>query len=137
MTQHTPWSTRAERPEDVPAIREINRAAFPTDDEANLVDALHADDAWIDGLSVVATTESGDIVGYALLTRCHIDDVPALCLAPCPYCLSTKTKAPVPPPPVSRWRPPKNKANPSLLSWAIPITTLVSVSSALQRTASA
>lgn len=83
MTQHTPWSTRAERPEDVPAIREINRAAFPTDDEAKLVDALHADDAWIDGLSVVATTESGDIVGYALLTRCHIDDVPALCLAPC------------------------------------------------------
>lgn len=83
MTLRTSWLTRAERPEDVPAIRDINRAAFPSDDEANLVDALRADSAWIEGLSIVATTESGTIVGHALLTRCYIDDVPALCLAPC------------------------------------------------------
>lgn len=51
------WNSRAERSADSPAIRDINRSAFETSEEANLVDAL--------------------------LTRCHIDDTPALCLAPC------------------------------------------------------
>lgn len=83
MTLRTSWITRAERPEDAPTIRDINRAAFPGDDEANLVDALRTDPAWLDGLSIVSTTESGTIVGHALLTRCHIGNVPALCLAPC------------------------------------------------------
>jgi predicted N-acetyltransferase YhbS len=78
------WSTRAETDADVPAIREILLAAFPTSEEADLVDALRADpDAWIEGLSLVAADETGRPAGYALLTRCHIDTVPALCLAPC------------------------------------------------------
>jgi putative acetyltransferase len=36
---------RVERPEDTPAIREINRAAFGSDAEARLVDALRAANA--------------------------------------------------------------------------------------------
>jgi predicted N-acetyltransferase YhbS len=78
------WITRAETSADIPAIRDIALAAFPTQAEADLVDALRADPtAWIEGLSLVAANEAGHPVGYALLTRCHIDTTPALCLAPC------------------------------------------------------
>ncbi|WP_406411779.1 GNAT family N-acetyltransferase [Streptomyces sp. NBC_01614] len=77
------WITRAEASADIPAVRDINLAAFETSLEADLVDALRADPAWIEGLSFVATDDDGRPVGHALLTRCHIGDVPALCLAPC------------------------------------------------------
>jgi len=77
------WITRAETSADIPAIREIDLAAFPTALEADLVDALRTDPtAWIDGLSLVAADDNGNLVGHALLTRCHIDDTPALCLGP-------------------------------------------------------
>ncbi|MGW1378718.1 GNAT family N-acetyltransferase [Streptomyces sp. NPDC002446] len=87
MRTHTPrthrnWITRAETGADVPAVREIVLAAFDTPLEADLVDALRADPAWIDGLSLVAADTDGRLVGQALLTRCHIDEIPALCLAP-------------------------------------------------------
>ncbi|TDC63392.1 GNAT family N-acetyltransferase [Streptomyces hainanensis] len=79
---HT-WITRAETGADIPAIREIDLAAFPTALEADLVEALRADDtAWLDGLSLVAAEPGGRLVGHALLTRCHIGDTPALCLGP-------------------------------------------------------
>ncbi|MFF0905609.1 UNVERIFIED_CONTAM: N-acetyltransferase [Kocuria sp. CPCC 205316] len=83
METHPQWITRAEIPADIPAIQGLNRAAFPAGEEAELVDALRQDPAWIDGLSMVTTTEDGTVVGHVLLTRCHIDVVPALCLAPC------------------------------------------------------
>lgn len=76
------WITRAETSADIPAVHAINVAAFDTPSEADLVDALRADTAWIDGLSIVTTDQEGKLVGYALLTRCHIGDTPALCLAP-------------------------------------------------------
>ncbi|MFI9174773.1 GNAT family N-acetyltransferase [Streptomyces lincolnensis] len=79
---HTEWITRAETGADVPAVREIELAAFDTPLEADLVDALRTDAAWIDGLSVVAGDRDGRLVGHALLTRCHIGDTPALCLGP-------------------------------------------------------
>ncbi|MGI5175400.1 GNAT family N-acetyltransferase [Dactylosporangium sp. CA-152071] len=79
----TRWVTRVETAADEPAVRAVNLAAFPTAEEADLVDALRADPAWIDGLSVVAAGEDGEAVGYALLTRCHIGGEPALALAPC------------------------------------------------------
>ncbi|MCP2257591.1 putative N-acetyltransferase YhbS [Streptoalloteichus tenebrarius] len=79
----TSWITRAETGADIPAIREINLAAFETSLEADLVEALRADQAWIEGLSFVATDDGGRPVAYALLTRCHVDDAPALCLGPC------------------------------------------------------
>lgn len=79
-----PWSTRAERPEDISDIRAINLAAFPSDEEANLVEALRADpQAWIDGLSIVTLDSSGTPIGHALLTRCSVGREPALALAPC------------------------------------------------------
>ncbi|MGW3769011.1 GNAT family N-acetyltransferase [Actinomadura verrucosospora] len=78
------WITRSETAEDVPAIREIVLAAFPTAEEARIVDALRADpEAWIDGLSMISTTPDGTPAGYALLTRCHVDGEAALALAPC------------------------------------------------------
>lgn len=76
------WITRAETGADIPAVRAVVSAAFDTPAEAELVDALRADPAWIDGLSIVSTDQDGKVVGHALLTRCHIGDTPALCLAP-------------------------------------------------------
>jgi putative acetyltransferase len=75
------WTTRTETTADIGTIRTVVEAAFERPDEAGLVDALRSDEAWIDGLSWVAETDGG-IVGHALLTRCHIGDTPALCLAP-------------------------------------------------------
>ncbi|WP_026128583.1 GNAT family N-acetyltransferase [Nocardiopsis halophila] len=77
------WSTRAETAADIGAVRAINLAAFDTAQEADLVEALRRDPSWIDGLSWLAVDEHGTPVGHALLTRCHIGDSPALCLAPC------------------------------------------------------
>lgn len=80
---NTAWNTRAETPADTAAVHAVNAAAFDTPAEADLVDALRADPAWIEGLSMVAVTDQGTVAAYALLTRCHIGDTPALCLAPC------------------------------------------------------
>ena len=78
------WITRAENNADIPIVREINSAAFPTAEEADLVDALRSDQtAWIDALSIVAADHTGTLIGHALLTRCHIGETPALCLGPC------------------------------------------------------
>lgn len=80
----TRWTVRPETADDVAAVRGILLAAFPTAAEAGIVDALRADPgAWIDGLSMVTTAPDGTPVGYALLSRCHVDGHPALALAPC------------------------------------------------------
>ena len=77
------WHSRAEQSADIPVIREINLAAFESSAEADLVDALRVDPSWVEGLSIMSTDAQGNPIGHALLTRCHIDDIPALCLAPC------------------------------------------------------
>lgn len=77
------WTTRIEQSSDHAAVRAVTLAAFETDAEADLVDALRLDEAWIDGLSMVTTAADGRVVGHALLTRCWIGKTPALCLAPC------------------------------------------------------
>lgn len=81
----TTWTTRAEHADaDQASIREVLLAAFPTSLEADLVEALRTDpEAWLAYLSVVAVTEDGTVAGYSLLTRCHVDGVPALALGPC------------------------------------------------------
>lgn len=78
-----PWATRVEQPGDAPAIREVLLAAFPTAEEADLVEALRDDDgAWSERLSIVAL-EDGMIVAHALLTRAFVGPDPVLALAPC------------------------------------------------------
>lgn len=76
------WTTRHERPDDVDAIRQVNLTAFGQPDEAELVDRLRTDPAWMD-LSLLAVDGADRPVGHALLTRCQIDATPALALAPC------------------------------------------------------
>ncbi|AUG75979.1 acetyltransferase [Kitasatospora sp. MMS16-BH015] len=75
-------TTRVELPEDAPATRRVHMAAFPGPDEADLVDALRRDPAWLPALSVVAVEEGGLVVGHALLTRLQVGDGWALALAP-------------------------------------------------------
>ncbi|MGW2559249.1 GNAT family N-acetyltransferase [Streptomyces sp. NPDC001514] len=78
------WRTRPERAADIAAVRAVNTAAFPTEEEADLVDALREDaSAWLPGLSYVAEAPDGSVAAYALLTRCRVGDAPALALAPC------------------------------------------------------
>jgi predicted N-acetyltransferase YhbS len=58
--------------------------AFGRPDEAAILGRLRADAvAWLPGLSYVATTDGGEVVAHAVLTRCHIDDTPVLSLGPC------------------------------------------------------
>ncbi|MGN9790204.1 bifunctional class I SAM-dependent methyltransferase/N-acetyltransferase [Streptomyces sp. OZ13] len=77
------WRTRPETAADIPAVRAVNAAAFPTPEEAALVDSLRLDaEAWLPGLSYVAEAEDGSVAAYALLTRCRIGGTPALALAP-------------------------------------------------------
>ncbi|MFF2544918.1 GNAT family N-acetyltransferase [Kitasatospora sp. NPDC058063] len=75
-------TTRVECPDDVPATRRVHMAAFPGPDEADLVDALRRDPAWLPGLSVVAVDGAGLVIGHALLTRLRVGDGKALALAP-------------------------------------------------------
>ncbi|MFD8849333.1 GNAT family N-acetyltransferase [Streptomyces sp. NPDC059604] len=78
------WPTRPETGADRAAVFAVNAAAFPTPDEAALVDALRDDPAaWLPGLGQVVTDgPDGDVAAYALLTRCRVGDAPALALAP-------------------------------------------------------
>ncbi|MEU6982307.1 bifunctional class I SAM-dependent methyltransferase/N-acetyltransferase [Streptomyces sp. NPDC046324] len=77
------WRTRPETAADLRAVREVNATAFETRAEADLVDALRADaGAWLPGLSFVAEAPDGSVAAHALITRCHVDGVPAAALAP-------------------------------------------------------
>ncbi|MFE7357071.1 GNAT family N-acetyltransferase, partial [Streptomyces sp. NPDC057543] len=77
------WPTRPETVADVAAVRAVNTAAFPTPDEAALVDALRSDpESWLPGLGHVAAGPDGAVAAYALLTRCRVGGAPALALAP-------------------------------------------------------
>jgi len=64
-------AVRAERPDDVAAIRTVNLAAFPTPAEADLVDRLRADDDLV--LSLVAEPD-GEIAGHVGFSRMNVDD---------------------------------------------------------------
>ncbi|MFD7868547.1 GNAT family N-acetyltransferase [Streptomyces sp. NPDC059783] len=83
MNDSVTWTTRPETAADADAIREVNLGAFPTALEADLVEALRTDPAWIAGLSLVAEAPDGTLAAFALLTRCRVDDSPALVLGPC------------------------------------------------------
>jgi putative acetyltransferase len=76
---------RAEITADWPAIYDVNARAFGRDNEARLVEALRASDAFIAELSLVAV-DNGRVVGHILFSPIHIRtadrEVPALALAP-------------------------------------------------------
>ncbi|GIG56301.1 N-acetyltransferase [Longispora fulva] len=72
---------RPETPRDGGAIHRVHVAAFGDTDEADLVNALRASEAWIDGLSWVAD-DNGLVIAHALISRVEIDEAPALSLAP-------------------------------------------------------
>ncbi|MEW1637115.1 bifunctional class I SAM-dependent methyltransferase/N-acetyltransferase [Streptomyces sp. NPDC093801] len=76
------WRTRPETAADAAAVRAVNLSAFETPLEADLVDALRADGAWLPGLSYVAEGPDGKVAAHALLTRCAVGGAPALALAP-------------------------------------------------------
>lgn len=76
------WPARPETPADAAAVRAVNLAAFGTPLEADLVDALREDDAWVPGLSYVAEGPDGSVAAHALLTVCRVDGARALALAP-------------------------------------------------------
>ncbi|GCD21108.1 hypothetical protein CTKZ_26700 [Cellulomonas algicola] len=79
---------RSETPADVDAVREVVGSAFGehADHVLTMLDALRADPAWVEGLSLVALGGDGDVVGHVLLTRVTIASargpVPALTLSP-------------------------------------------------------
>lgn len=79
------WTTRGEQCRDIGRIRTVTLAAFPTAEEADLVEALRADPgAWLSELSVVVEDPSaGVVIGHALASRCWIGVAAALALAPC------------------------------------------------------
>jgi putative acetyltransferase len=73
---------RLEQAADIPTIHALNREAFGSPAEANLVDALRARDEHV--LSLVAE-EHGDLVGHILFSRVSLtgnEDLDAMGLAP-------------------------------------------------------
>jgi len=72
---------RTETPADQDSVRAVLVRAFGQVDEAELVDALRTDPAWIPELSVVAES-CGGVVGHVLMTRIEVGERPALALAP-------------------------------------------------------
>ncbi|TDD04036.1 N-acetyltransferase [Nonomuraea deserti] len=72
---------RAETAGDEAGIRAVTAAAFDRPEEADLVEALRRDPAWIPALSRVAVS-GGRVVAHALLTRCHVGETSALALGP-------------------------------------------------------
>ncbi|MFD4318344.1 GNAT family N-acetyltransferase [Streptomyces sp. NPDC058548] len=77
------WRTRPETAEEASMVRPLVAAAFGSEAEAELVDALRRDsDAWLPGLSYVAEAPDGSIAAHSLITRCLVDGAPAAALAP-------------------------------------------------------
>lgn len=74
---------RDENPEDEPAIRRINEAAFERPDEANLIESLRGEGAVV--CSLVAEMQK-ELVAHILFSRMFLEDpagpVPAVALAP-------------------------------------------------------
>ena len=61
---------REERPNDIAAVRDLNRRAFGQDQESNIVDALRANGAAL--LSLVATVND-QVVGHIMYSPLAID----------------------------------------------------------------
>jgi putative acetyltransferase len=66
-----PIEIREERPEDIDAVRQVNRLAFGTEAEGRIVDALRANGGVL--LSLVATIEER-VVGHILYSPITVGD---------------------------------------------------------------
>lgn len=75
----TPFEVRAERPDDIPAVRDVNRRAFGQDQEANIVDALRANGAAL--LSLVAV-HGGRVVGHVMYSPLTVGSTGGAALGP-------------------------------------------------------
>ncbi|MER6097574.1 bifunctional class I SAM-dependent methyltransferase/N-acetyltransferase [Streptomyces sp. NPDC001728] len=77
------WTVRPERDGEAGAVWRVVAAAFGSEAEADLVDALRRDaDAWLPGLSFVAKAPDGSVAAHALITRCLVGGLPSAALAP-------------------------------------------------------
>jgi putative acetyltransferase len=72
---------RRELPADVDRVHAVHRAAFETDLEARIAEALRSSDAWIGELSFVACVD-GEVVGHVVCTRATVSGGPVLALGP-------------------------------------------------------
>ncbi|UFU00663.1 N-acetyltransferase [Radiobacillus kanasensis] len=64
------YSIRAEKQEDFLLIRELHKLAFQNEgNEANLVEAIRESSYFVPGLSIVATLQSGEIIGHILFSN--------------------------------------------------------------------
>ncbi len=78
---------RPETREDYPAVREVVNLAFANDDEgeADLIDALRAEESFNPELSLVAVREGG-VVGHIIFSAAYIETeggtIPAAALGP-------------------------------------------------------
>lgn len=77
---------RPETPADFPAVRDLLLAAFGGSDEADLVEALREDPAYVPELALVAEAE-GTAVGHLMLTEASVPtaeggELTVLALAP-------------------------------------------------------
>ena len=70
---------REELPEDIAAIREVNKRAFGQDQEPNLVETLRSNGASV--LSLVATLD-GQVAGHILYSPATIAEISGAALAP-------------------------------------------------------
>lgn len=66
-----PVCIRVERPGDIPHIRDVAAHAFGQRVEADLIDRLRSDGDVL--ISLVAVTESGELVGHILFSRLKIE----------------------------------------------------------------
>jgi putative acetyltransferase len=64
---------RAERPEDIDAIREVVTAAFDSKEHGELVDVLRASENFVPELSIVAV-DDGEVIGHTMLTYASLQD---------------------------------------------------------------
>ncbi len=76
---------RTEQPADYPAIRAVVSAAFASDTEADLVDAIRSSEHYVPELALVAT-DGGEVVGHTMISGATLrspgGDRPIVMLSP-------------------------------------------------------
>lgn len=73
MVEAPTWAVRPEHPLDLDQIHDLHRDAFHGLAEAELVDAIRSGPDFLPGLSLVAATDDGSILGHILLSRVTFD----------------------------------------------------------------